>query len=118
MASPASRTSVTFVRRWIAATSFSQRRASGWTSSRSTPGALDAERARIRDRATAADDLDALGRRDRRDPPRETADDALRLPLAQRIQTDARRAEVHAELARALGFREQARDVEQRLRRD
>src|SRR5206468_3312059 len=80
--------------------------------------ALDAERARILEQATADDDLDALGLRDRRKPARETADDALRLPLAQRIQIDARRAEVHAELARALGFREQARDVEQRLRRD
>src|SRR5882672_7845750 len=80
--------------------------------------ALHAQLARALEDGAAADDVDALGLRDRREPPREPADDALALPLAQRVERDARLAEIDAELAGALGVLDQRGDVEQGFRRD
>src|SRR5206468_12038837 len=80
--------------------------------------ALHAQRARALEGGAAADDVDALGLRDRREPPREPADDALALPLAQRVERDARLTELDAELAGLLGVLDQRGDVEQGFRRD
>src|SRR5262249_56690929 len=80
--------------------------------------ALDVEHARALERPPAADDVDALGLRHRRQAAREPADDALALPLAQRVERDARLAEIDAELAGALRILDERRDLEQRLGRD
>jgi len=79
---------------------------------------LHVELARGLEHGPAADDVDALGLRDGREPAREPADHALALPLAQGIERHARLAEIDAELAGPLGVLDQRRDVEQRLRRN
>ena len=80
--------------------------------------ALDAQLARALEHGAAADHLDALGLRDRREAARQPAHDSLGLPLAQRVERDVRLAELDADLAGARGVLDQRGDVQQRLGRD
>src|SRR6267378_64492 len=78
--------------------------------------AADPDAARVLEGAPAADDLHALGLGDGREPAREFAHDALGLPLSQRVERDARLAEVQPELLRALRLADDGSHMEQRLR--
>ncbi len=51
-------------------------------------------------------------------PREELAHHALGLPLAERVERDARRAQLHAEVAGPLGLGDHRRHVQQRLRGD
>jgi len=89
-----------------------------WRNFSACGSSLHAHRARVLEHAAAADDLDALGLGHAGEPARELADHALRLPLAQGIERDARGAEVHAELLGALGLAQHGRHVQEGLGRD
>ena len=66
--------------------------------------ALHPQRSRALEDASPAHHLHLLGARHGGEAPGELAHHALRLPLPQRVERHSRRAELHPELARALGF--------------
>src|SRR5262249_42962596 len=80
--------------------------------------AADADAPRVLEGAAPSDDNHALGLGDRGEPARELAHHALGLPLAHRIERDARLAEVDAELLGALRLAEHGGHVQERLGRD
>src|SRR6266850_335049 len=125
MPPPVSRSAVTRVPSLMAANCFWQRRR---RRARRHDGVLEgdllrlvaghAQAARVLERGAPAEHLDILALGHAGQPARELADDALALPLAQRIERHARLAEVHAELLGALGLRQHPRHVQQRLGRN
>jgi hypothetical protein len=80
--------------------------------------AFHAQPASVLEDRAPGDDVDALALGDGGESAREPSHHALALPRAQRLERDARLAELHAELARALGFADDGGHVQQRLGRD